>query len=219
MEIALQVVIDFLKDMTMPVSSEDEIFNVCMVSSNYDSLIARIVAKTMITVGLNGSVNIVESPTGDTRFNLVNGLIYDRGLVTDAFATEFKVEQRCEMEYPLVLVVTNKITDVKEITHILDLVKKTKKSLVVFSEDLQEEPLSMMVYNNSKDIIKCCAINVPWMANMQKEMLTDIAIATGATLIDNEYEIKLKDVTLEHFGSAKTIVTDMNQTHIIGGGG
>jgi chaperonin GroEL len=166
MEIALQVVIDFLKDMTMPVSSEDEIFNVCMVSSNYDSLIARIVAKTMITVGLNGSVNIVESPTGDTRFNLVNGLIYDRGLVTDAFATEFKVEQRCEMEYPLVLVVTNKITDVKEITHILDLVKKTKKSLVVFSEDLQEEPLSMMVYNNSKDIIKCCAINVPWMANM-----------------------------------------------------
>jgi chaperonin GroEL len=136
MEIALQVVIDFLKDMTMPVSSEDEIFNVCMVSSNYDSLIARIVAKTMITVGLNGSVNIVESQTGDTRFNLVNGLIYDRGLVTDAFATEFKVEQRCEMEYPLVLVVTNKITDLKEITHILDLVKKTKKSLVVFSEDL-----------------------------------------------------------------------------------
>jgi len=136
MEIALQEVIDFLKDMTMPVSSEDEIFNVCMVSSNYDSLIARIVAKTMITVGLNGSVNIVESPTGETRFNLVNGLIYDRGLVTDAFATEFKVEQRCEMEYPLVLVVTNKITDVKEITHILDLVKKTKKSLVVFSEDL-----------------------------------------------------------------------------------
>jgi chaperonin GroEL len=219
MEIALQVVIEFLKDMTMPVSSEDEIFNVCMVSSNYDSLIARIVAKTMITVGINGSVNIVESPTGDTRFNLVNGLIYDRGLVTDAFATEFKVEQRCEMEYPLVMVVTNKITDVKEITHILDLVKKTKKPLVVFSEDLQEEPLSMMVYNNSKDIIKCCAINVPWMANMQKEMLTDIAVATGATLIDNEYEIKLKDVTLDHFGSAKKIVADMNQAHIIGGGG
>ena len=85
---------DFLKDMTMPVSSEDEIFNVCMVSSNYDQTIARIVAKTMSSVGLNGSVNIVESPTGETRFNLINGLIYDRGLVTDAFATEFKVEQR-----------------------------------------------------------------------------------------------------------------------------
>ena len=66
----------------------------CMVSSNYDSTIARIVAKTMSNVGLNGSVNIVESPTGETRFNLVNGLVYERGLVTDAFATEFKIEQR-----------------------------------------------------------------------------------------------------------------------------
>lgn len=94
MEIALGVVIDFLKDMTMPVSSEDEVFNVCMVSSNYDQTIARIVAKTMSSVGLNGTVNIVESSTGDTRFNLVNGLLYDRGLVSDAFATEFKVEQR-----------------------------------------------------------------------------------------------------------------------------
>jgi chaperonin GroEL len=94
MEIALGIVMDFLKDMTMPATSEDEIFNVCMVSSNYNELIARIVAKTMSNVGLNGTVNIVESPTGETRFNLVNGLLYERGLVTEAFATEFKVEQR-----------------------------------------------------------------------------------------------------------------------------
>jgi chaperonin GroEL (HSP60 family) len=70
------------------------------------------------------------------------------------------------MEFPLVLVVTNKITDAKDIIHVLDLVKKTKRSFVLFSEDLQEEPLSMMVYNNSKDIVKCCAVNLPWMANM-----------------------------------------------------
>lgn len=80
--------------MTLPVSTEDEIYNVCLVSSNYDTTIARIVAKTMATVGLNGSVNIVESPTGETRFNLVNGQVYERGLVSDTFATEFKVEQK-----------------------------------------------------------------------------------------------------------------------------
>jgi hypothetical protein len=73
MEIGLKVVLDFLKEMTLPVSTEDEIYNVCLVSSNYDSNIARIVAKTMSTVGIDGSVNIVESPTGETRFNLVNG--------------------------------------------------------------------------------------------------------------------------------------------------
>lgn len=77
----------------------------------------------------------------------------------------------------------------------------------------------MMVYNNSKDIIKCCAVNVPWMANINKEMLQDIATATGATVIDNEYGIKLSEVTLEHFGSAKKIAVDMNITHIVGGSG
>lgn len=123
------------------------------------------------------------------------------------------------MEYPLVLVVANKITDVKDIAPILDLVKKTKRSFVLLSEDLQPDPMSMMVYNNSKDIIKCCAVNIPWMANIQKEILKDIALATGATLIDNEYGIKLSEVTLDHFGSAKKIAVDMNFTHIIGGSG
>jgi len=65
-----------------------------------------------------------------------------------------------------VLVVGNKIQDVKEITPILELVKSTKRSFILFSEDLQPDPLSMMVYNNSKDIIKCCAVNVPWLANL-----------------------------------------------------
>ena len=88
------MVLDFLTEMTMPVSSEDEIYNVCMVSSNYNRDIARIVAKTMASVGMNGTVNIVESPTGQTKFNLVNGLVYERGLITDSFVTEFKVEQK-----------------------------------------------------------------------------------------------------------------------------
>lgn len=78
----------------------------------------------------------------------------------------------------------------------------------------------MMVYNNSKDIIQCCAVNVPWMANVQKEMLLDIAVATGATLIENsEYGIKLADIKLEHFGSAKKISVGINHSHIIGGSG
>lgn len=90
----MQTVLDFLQEMTLPVSSEEEIYNVCMVSSNRTSDIARIVAKTMASVGVNGSVNIIESPTGQTRFNLVSGLIYERGLVSDAFVTEHKVEQK-----------------------------------------------------------------------------------------------------------------------------
>lgn len=91
MDKAFQVVMEFLRDIAMPVSTEDEVFNICMVSSNYNSVIARIVAKTMMTVGINGNVNIVESPTGLSLFKLVNGLIFDRGFITDAFVTEFQV--------------------------------------------------------------------------------------------------------------------------------
>jgi chaperonin GroEL len=92
LDIALKVVLGFLKDMAMPVSSEDEIYNICMVSSNYNQNIARIVAKTLSSVGLNGVINMVESPTGISKFNLVNGLVFERGFVTDAFVTEHKVE-------------------------------------------------------------------------------------------------------------------------------
>ena len=137
----------------MPVSTEEEIFNVCMVSSNYNEEIARIVAQTMTAVGLNGNVSIVESSTGHTRFNMVHGLLYERGFVTESFVTDNNVERKCELDLPLVLVVANKITSVKEIMPVLELVKKTKRSLVVFSEDLQQDPLSMMVYNNNKDTL------------------------------------------------------------------
>ncbi|CDW79081.1 chaperonin cpn60-mitochondrial-like [Stylonychia lemnae] len=219
MDKALLVVLDFLKNMAMPVTTEDEIFNICMVSSNYNQEIARIVAQTMDAVGLEGNVNIVESPTGRNKFNLVNGLIYERGFVSDNFVTEFKVQQKCELEFPLVLVVGNKVKTVQQISHILEVIKPTKRSFVLFSEDLQEDPLSMMVFNNSKGIIQSCAVNVPWMANVQKEQLRDIAIQTGATLVDDEYELKLEDVKIQHFGSAKKIVVDGYNTHIVGGSG
>ena len=81
------------------------------------------------------------------------------------------------------LVVTNKVTEGKDIVGVLDLVKRTGRSLIVFSEDMQQEPLSTMVYNHQKNNLQCCAVNVPWMADMQKEFLMDIAVQTGATPI------------------------------------
>jgi len=74
-----------------------------------------------------------------------------------------------------------------------------------------------MLYNNSKDILNCCAINIPWLAGVQKEVLKDIAVMTGATVVDNEYVLKLEDVELKHFGTAKLINVDENFTNIVGG--
>lgn len=90
----------------------------------------------MSTVGLDGVVNIVESPTGETKFDLVNGLIIERGFVSDTFVTENKIQQKCELDQPLILTVASKIKDQKDILHIMELVKKTKQPLVLFCEDL-----------------------------------------------------------------------------------
>ena len=84
---------------------------------------------------------------------------------------------------------------------------------------MQQEPLSTMIYNNSKDIIKCVAVNVPWLANIQKDIMKDIAVLTGATIIDNEHELKFEDLKLNHFGGAKKIIIDGYTTNIVGGSG
>ena len=223
----------------MPVTTKQEILNVCQVSSNYNSAIAELVAVTLSSVGLEGVVNITESPTGFSRFAMVNGLVYERGYVSPLFLETMAQEddgtdgintsigggdknasptgEICELEQPLILVVANQITEVEQIVPIMDLVKKTKRPFLVFSEDLQEEPMSTMIYNNSKDILQCCAVNVPWSAGIQKEQLKDIAVMTGATLIDGDVNLMLEDVELKHLGSAKRVQIDATFTHIVGG--
>ena len=121
------------------------------------------------------------------------------------------------MEYPLVLVVADRIERVEQIVPIMELVKKQKKPLILFSMDLQDDPTSTMIYNIRKGIVQCCAVNVPWSAGIERDNLQDIATMTGATLVDNEHDILLKDFKLEHFGRAKTIKVTENETMIVGG--
>lgn len=87
--------------------------------------------------------------------------------------------------------VADRITEVSEIVPILELAKNAKRELFLVSEDLRDEPLSTMIYNNQKDIVKCCAINQPWMADIQKEVIKDIAVMVGATLVDNEFGLSI----------------------------
>lgn len=151
----LGVVLQYLKEISMPITTEQEISNVCQVSSNYNQEISQIVAKTLATVGLDGVINMTESATGFSRFALVNGLVLERGMVSQLFAESDQTNKDspasdlfCELEQPLVLVVADRITEVSELAPILEIVKSTKRPFFLVSEDLQEEPMSTMVYNN-----------------------------------------------------------------------
>lgn len=107
----------------------------------------------------------------------------------------------------------------EQILPVLELAKKVKKPLVLFSMDLQEEPASTMIYNCKKGIIKCMAVNIPWAAGLELDNLKDIAVITGATIVDNQHVLHLSEVKLEHFGSAKLIKVSEWETSIVDGGG
>jgi len=127
-------------------------------------------------------------------------------------------ELTVELEHPLVLVVADRIQTVEELLPILELAKKVKRPLVLFSMDLQDEPASTMIYNSKKGIIKCAAVNIPWAAGLEQDSLKDIAVITGATVVDNEHVLRLEDVELEHFGTAKLIKVSMDETIVDGAG-
>lgn len=223
MDAALKVVLGFLKDIAMPISQPEEVRNVCMVSSNHNAKIADIVSSVINSVGIEGTMHIAESPTGLTDFKLVNGLIFNRGFVKDLFIQEATggntTDMTMELEHPLVLVVADRIQTVEEILPTLELAKKAKKPLVLFSMDLQDEPASTMIYNSKKGILSCMAVNIPWAAGIELDNLKDIAVTTGATVIDNEHVVRLADVKLEHFGSAKLIKVSESETSIVDGAG
>lgn len=174
-------------------------------------------------VGLEGVVNMTESPNGFTRFALVNDFVLERGFVSDLFTEDEEgkqlgAERMVELEQPLVLIVSDRITEVSEIVPVMELVKESKRPLIVFCEDMQEGPLSTMIYNNRKDIVESCAVNVPFLAGVEKENLKDIATMTGATLVDNErFGLMLENLELKHLGSANNVRIDAEFTHIVGG--
>jgi len=135
-----------------------------MISSNYNQVVSEVVSQTLSMVGLNGVVNMTESHTGFTQFALVNGLVLERGFVTELFLDEENKGNRMqEMEAPLVLVVSDAIRDVKDIVPVMEICKKAQRPLLLFSEDLQPDPMSTLVYNNKKGIVESCAVNIPWM--------------------------------------------------------
>lgn len=99
------------------------------------------------------------------------------------------------------LVVNDIISEVKQVVPIMELVKKTKRPLLLFSLNLMPEPMSTMIYNNRKGIVETCAVNIPWLGDVHIEMLKDVAVMTGASLVDN-LGLNMEDVQLKHFGSA-----------------
>jgi len=205
-----------LTEMARPVNSIDDIKHIATISANNDSAIGDLIALAVDKVGQDGSITIEESRSLDTSIDVMEGFRFPAGYCASAFVND---ERRNIMthEQPLVMVTDYKITQVEQILPILELVAREARPLVIVAEDLEGQALAAMIMNAMRGSLKIAGIKAPFYGEERRQMLSDLALSTGATFITRESGQKLQSVTLSDLGSAKSIESTKVGTILVGG--
>jgi len=215
---AVEVVVEEIKKMSIPVSGRREIEQVATVSANNDPAIGKIIADAMEAVGKEGVITVEESKTAETTLETVQGMQFDRGYLSPYFITN-PDKMEAVLEDPFILIYEKKISNVKDLLPVLEQVVRAGKPILIIAEDVEAEALATLVVNHIKGVIRACAVKAPGFGQRRKDYLQDIAILTGGTAITEELGIKLESVTLDMLGRADKVVVDKDNTTIIGGKG
>lgn len=216
---AVGFVIQELAAMARPVISEDQMRQVAICSANQDHVIGTIVADAIGKVGKDGVVTIEEGRTLDTYVEVVDGLQFDRGMLSAHFATN-RETVTTEYENPHILLVDGKVSNIKALIPILEKALKTdKKPFVVIAEDVDGEALATLVVNHARNALQAVAIKSPGFGDRRREMMEDLAIVTGGTLISQELGVSLEAAQIGHLGSCKKITVTQDTTTIVQGSG
>jgi len=206
-----------LKKMSKPVSGS-MVAQVGTISANNDQTIGTIIAEAMDKVGKDGVITVEESRTMETSLDVVEGMQFDRGYLSPYFVTD---PERMEvvLENPHILIHEKKISSLKDLLPLLELVAKSGQPLLVVAEDLEGEALATLVVNKLRGTIKVAAVKAPGYGDRRKAMLEDMAILTNGKAITEELGLKLENLALEDLGHAKKITIDKDNTTVIEGAG
>src|SRR5687767_9235757 len=215
---AVTAAVDELKKISKPCSTSKEIAQVGSISANSDENIGELIAKAMDKVGKEGVITVEEGSGLDNELDVVEGMQFDRGYLSPYFINNAQ-NQTSELEGPYVLLYDKKLSNIREMLPLLEGIAKARKPLLVIAEDVEGEALATLVVNTIRGIVKVCAVKAPGFGDRRKEMLKDIAILTGGTVISEEVGLSLEKATLNDLGKAKKIVADKENTTIIGGAG
>ena len=196
----------------------DKIEQVATVSANNDAKIGKLIADAMRKVSKDGVITIEEAKGTHTTIEVVEGMQFDRGYISPYFVTNTE-KMQVEMENPYILVHDKKITNLKELLPVLEPAVQSGRPLLIIAEDVESEALTTLVVNRLRASLKICAVKAPGFGDRRKEMLEDIAILTGGTVISEEKGIKLENATLEMLGTAEKITVDKDNTTIVNGSG
>ena len=196
----------------------DKIEQVATVSANNDATIGKLIADAMRKVSKDGVITIEEAKGTDTTIDVVEGMQFDRGYISPYFVTNTET-MTCEMERPYILIHDKKISNLKELLPILEPAVQSGRPLLIIAEDVDSEALTTLVVNRLRAQLKICAVKAPGFGDRRKEMLEDIAVLTGGTVISEEKGIKLDQATLDMLGTAEKITVDKDNTTIVNGAG
>ncbi|MFT6904035.1 MAG: chaperonin GroEL, partial [Oleiphilaceae bacterium] len=201
-----------------PCEDTKAISQVGTISANSDVSVGRIIAEAMDKVGKEGVITVEEGSGFEDELDVVEGMQFDRGYLSPYFINN-QDNMSAELDNPFILLVDKKISNIRELLPVLEAVAKSGKPLLIVAEDIEGEALATLVVNNMRGIVKVAAVKAPGFGDRRKEMLQDLAILTGGTVISEEVGLSLETATLENLGTAKSINISKENTTVIDGAG
>jgi len=212
-------VIKSLKKQSKQIGDNSEkVMQVATVAANNDSSIGKLISEAMTKVKKDGVITIEEAKGIETYVDVVEGMQFDRGYISPYFVTNAE-KMEAVYENPYILIHDKKISVMKDLLPVLEKVVQTGRPLLIISEDVETEALATLVVNKLRGGLKVVAVKAPGFGDRRKEMLEDIAVLTGGTVISEEKGYKLEDTTLEILGLAEKVTIDKDNTTIVSGKG
>ena len=215
---AATAVVDALQAQSKDLPDSKQIANVGKISANNDEEIGEKIAEAMEKVGKDGVITVEESKTDETFIETVEGMQFDRGYLSPYFVTNSD-NMEAEMDDAYILIYDKKISNMKDLLPLLEKVVQTGKPVTIIAEDVEGEALATLVVNKLRGTFKVLAVKAPGFGDRRKAMLEDIAVLTGGTVISEDAGYKLENATLDYLGTCKRVVSDKDNTTIVGGNG
>ncbi len=217
-EAAVEAAVEAIKAISESVDgSKEKVAQVASISSA-DTEIGGLISEAIDKVGKDGVITVEESQTFGMQMDLVEGMRFDKGYISPYFATDME-RMEASIDDPYILLISTKISAVRDMLPVLEKVMQSGKSLVIIAEDVDGEALATLVVNKIRGTFKSVAVKAPGFGERRKAMLQDMAILTGGTVISEEVGLKLENVTLDLLGKARKIVITKDETTIVEGAG
>ena len=217
MKKATDAAVEAIKNMSQKVSGKKQIANVASISAG-DKEVGELVANAMEKVSNDGVITVEESKTMHTELDLVEGMQFDRGYISAYMSTDME-KMEANLEDPYILITDKKISNIQEVLPLLEQIVQAGAKLLIIAEDVEGEALTTLIVNKLRGTFQVVAVKAPGYGDRRKEMLQDIAILTGGTVISDEVGLELKDATMAQLGRAKSVKVAKENTVIVDGMG